>query len=127
MMMRILLKFDECNRKMWAFDSFQGLPPRTEHDGPFGEKAGKGAYGAGEDLFIRHLQVCDAYNTSVLNIRKGWFNETLPAAPIDKIAFLRLDGDLFISTWDGLNSLYHKVTSRAAAHLHIHTQIDFLF
>lgn len=27
---------------------------------------------------------------------QGWFNETLPAAPVERIAFLRLDGDLWV-------------------------------
>lgn len=32
---------------------------------------------------------------------QGWFNETLPAAPVERIAFLRLDGDLWVpsSAW----------------------------
>lgn len=38
------------------------------------------------------------------------FNETLPAAPIDKVAYLRLDGDLYVSTRDALEALYHKVS-----------------
>ena len=41
---------------------------------------------------------------------KGWFCDTLPSAPIDKIAVLRMDGDLYHSTMDALNNLYHKVT-----------------
>ena len=37
-----------------------------------------------------------------------WFNETLPAADIRRIAFLRLDGDLFSSTWDALQVGHYK-------------------
>jgi O-methyltransferase len=40
---------------------------------------------------------------------KGWFKDTLPSAPIEKLALLRLDGDLYESTRDALNALYHKV------------------
>jgi len=41
---------------------------------------------------------------------KGWFKDTLPSAPIEKIALLRLDGDLYESTIIPLNSLYDKVS-----------------
>jgi O-methyltransferase len=41
---------------------------------------------------------------------KGWFKDTLPAAPIEKLAVLRLDGDLYSSTWDALSSLYPKLS-----------------
>lgn len=41
---------------------------------------------------------------------KGWFCDTLPTAPIEKLAVLRLDGDLYESIMDGLNALYDKVS-----------------
>ena len=44
-----------------------------------------------------------------LRILEGWFHETLPTAGIKDISFLRLDGDLYASTMDGLVMLYHKV------------------
>ena len=40
---------------------------------------------------------------------KGWFSDTLPTAPIEKIAVLRLDGDMYASTMDALEPLYDKV------------------
>jgi hypothetical protein len=41
---------------------------------------------------------------------KGWFKDTLPTAPIDRLAILRMDGDLYESTKDALESLYDKVS-----------------
>lgn len=41
---------------------------------------------------------------------KGWFRDTLPAAPIARLAVLRLDGDHYESTMDALNSLYPKLS-----------------
>lgn len=41
---------------------------------------------------------------------KGWFEDTLPKAPIDRLAILRLDGDMYASTMDVLNALYYKVS-----------------
>jgi O-methyltransferase len=41
---------------------------------------------------------------------KGWFRDTLAAAPIDRLAILRLDGDLYESTIQALTALYDKVS-----------------
>jgi O-methyltransferase len=41
---------------------------------------------------------------------KGWFKDTLPTAPIERLAILRLDGDMYSSTMDTLVSLYPKLS-----------------
>jgi hypothetical protein len=41
---------------------------------------------------------------------KGWFSDTLPKAPIERLAILRLDGDMYGSTMDALNALYSKLS-----------------
>jgi hypothetical protein len=41
---------------------------------------------------------------------EGWFKDTLPTAPIERLAVLRLDGDLYESTIVALNALYDKVS-----------------
>jgi hypothetical protein len=40
----------------------------------------------------------------------GWFKDSLPEAPIDRLAVLRLDGDLYESTMDALENLYPKLS-----------------
>ena len=40
----------------------------------------------------------------------GWFRDTLPTAPIDRLALLRLDGDMYEATMDSLDNLYAKVS-----------------
>ncbi|MGH8399231.1 MAG: TylF/MycF/NovP-related O-methyltransferase, partial [Gammaproteobacteria bacterium] len=40
----------------------------------------------------------------------GWFKDTLPAAPIDSISVLRLDGDLYESTIQVLEALYPRLS-----------------
>ena len=42
-------------------------------------------------------------------ITKGWFKDTLHVSKVSKIAFLRLDGDLFESTWDAISALYDRL------------------
>ena len=41
---------------------------------------------------------------------EGWFRDTLPRAPIEKLAVMRLDGDLYESTMDGLTNLYDRLS-----------------
>jgi O-methyltransferase len=41
---------------------------------------------------------------------KGWFRDTLPTAPIGRLAVLRLDGDLYESTMEALIHLYPKLS-----------------
>ena len=41
---------------------------------------------------------------------EGLFKTTLPTAPVEKLAVLRLDGDMYESTMDGLINLYHKLS-----------------
>ena len=41
---------------------------------------------------------------------EGWFKDTLPSAPIEKLAILRADGDMYESTRDIFTNLYTKLT-----------------
>jgi O-methyltransferase len=41
---------------------------------------------------------------------KGWFKDTLPTAPIERLALLRSDCALYSSTMDALVSLYPKLS-----------------
>jgi len=40
----------------------------------------------------------------------GWFKDTLPAAPIEQLAVMRLDGDLYESTWQAIEALYPRLS-----------------
>eukprot|EP00929_Paragymnodinium_shiwhaense_P096956 TRINITY_DN58724_c0_g1_i1.p1 TRINITY_DN58724_c0_g1~~TRINITY_DN58724_c0_g1_i1.p1 ORF type:complete len:405 (-),score=107.70 TRINITY_DN58724_c0_g1_i1:40-1254(-) len=47
-----------------------------------------------------------------VHLVKGYFNDTLPkASDLTEIALLRMDGDLYWSTWDILENLYPKVVT----------------
>lgn len=41
---------------------------------------------------------------------RGWFANTLYKAPIDRLALLRMDGDVYESTIDALDALYPKLS-----------------
>ena len=110
--MRGLLKaYDVRDRRVWVADSFAGLPPP---DPRYARDQG--------DAHHTFPQLAVDLGTVQENFRKfdlldeqvvflpGWFADTLPAAPIDRLALLRLDGDMYGSTMDALLALYHKVS-----------------
>jgi Macrocin-O-methyltransferase (TylF) len=107
--MRAVLKAHAVtDRLVWAADSFEGLPvPKDKDDGADLSKV--------EELKVSLEEVqanfarFDLLDDQV-KFLKGWFADTLPTAPIDKIAVLRLDGDLYSSTMDALVSLYDRVS-----------------
>ena len=111
--------FEITGRKIWAADSFEGLPVPDEELFPLEYKAYKSA--AMSDKYYNHLAVglmevkrnFEAYGLLDDNIifLEGWFKDTLPTAPIEKISLLRLDGDYYDSTMDSLTNLYDKVSS----------------
>jgi len=101
------------DRIVWAADSFEGLPaPNVEkypddkgaewHLRPLTEVA--------EEYVRRNFERYGLLDDQV-RFLKGWFRDTLAIAPIDKLAVLRLDGDLYESTMDALVPLYPKLSS----------------
>ena len=98
------------NRTVWVADSFEGIPPPTlEQDSGLDLSKPTHPMLAIDLETVQNL--FDRYSLLDGQVRflKGWFKDTLPSAPIEKLALLRLDGDLYESTRDALNALYHKV------------------
>lgn len=104
------LRAHEMNRRVYVADSFEGLPvPSAKEDQ--GLDLSKERF---PELAVSMHTVREnfaAYGLDQPNVvfLKGWFKDTLPTAPVDMIALLRLDGDLYESTMDALNALYDKV------------------
>jgi hypothetical protein len=123
--MRALLDaLGDDERLVWACDSFQGLPPADEDRHPL-DAAWREGYTSGEttlaiDLVDQALMVSlDQVKANVarygllddrIRFVEGWFKDTLPTAPIDQVAILRLDGDLYESTIDALVPLEPKLS-----------------
>jgi O-methyltransferase len=111
--MRAILKAHRItDRRVWLADSFAGLPPPdVQH---FPQDAGQNLHTFPE-LAISLEQVQDHFRRYGLLddqvcFLKGWFKDTLAKAPIERIAVLRLDGDLYESTIQALDALYDKLT-----------------
>jgi hypothetical protein len=111
--MKALLKASDIdNRIVWVADSFEGLPEPDEE---------KYSADKGDMLHtIKELAISlETVKNNFLkyglldeNVKflKGWFKDTLPSAPIQKLSILRLDGDMYESTMDGLTNLYPKLS-----------------
>ena len=111
--MRAVLKaHGMTDRTVWAADSFEGLPvaDQTKHPYDFELKLHKAAaLAVSLEEVQRNFERYGLMDTQV-RFLKGWFSDTLPTAPIVRLAVLRLDGDHYESTMDALNSLYGKLS-----------------
>ncbi len=107
--MRALLKVHGVtDRTIWVADSFEGLPPPTSKtDGS--DLSGVDYLKVSLEKVKSNFERFDLLDNQV-QFLKGWFCDTLPKAPIDQLAILRLDGDLYSSTMDSLRNLYHRVS-----------------
>lgn len=115
-MQGILKAYEVRDRKVWVADSFEGLPVPDEKECPLEAKAHAGPV---MSKLFNHLAVgiedvqrnFEAYGLMDENVcfLKGWFKDTLPAAPIERLAVMRLDGDYYESTRDALHHLYHRL------------------
>lgn len=100
------------DRKVFVADSFRGLP---EPDAALNPADAGDIHHTFAELAISRETVAGNFRRYGLLdeqvvFLEGWFKDTLPTAPIDRLAVLRLDGDMYESTMDALNALYHKVS-----------------
>jgi hypothetical protein len=113
--MRAILKaHGVTDRTVWVADSFEGMPVAgadsrgTDHQmrlHEFNEVLGVPLKEVEENF--RRYDLLDQQ----VQFLPGWFAQTLPTAPIDRLALLRLDGDLYESTMDALTTLYPKLSA----------------
>jgi O-methyltransferase len=98
-------------RRVWVADSFAGLPPPDERY-PADEGDILHTYA---ELAIPQAEVRRRFaEYGLLDDRvvflEGFFEDTLATAPIEQLAVLRLDGDMYASTMVALEALYHKLS-----------------
>ncbi len=112
LMRAVLEAYADIERCVWVADSFEGLPEANAalYPADAGDthhtwsqlavsvdevKANFARYGLLDDR-VRFLP--------------GWFKDSLPVAPIERLAVLRIDGDMYESTIDPLRYLYPKLS-----------------
>jgi O-methyltransferase len=105
--------YGDDKRTIWAADSFRGFPSpdvtRYADDAKEDHWAREEGWVVSLDdvkkAFARYGLLDDRVRFLV-----GWFHETLPSAPIERLALMRLDADMYGSTMDALRFLYPKLS-----------------
>lgn len=95
-------------RKLFLFDSFEGLPPPAPEDG---EKA-RGFSGAcrGNRHSVELALRIAGVDRSRVHIVPGWFVDTFPFVSIGSIAMLTIDADWYHSVRLSLEKFYDAVS-----------------
>lgn len=104
--------YGDNSRQVWVADSFEGLP---KPDGRYRQDKGDRHWKKRDILGVSLDQVKANFSKYELlddrvHFLKGWFKDTLPVAPVERLAILRLDGDMYASTMDSLVNLYPKLS-----------------
>jgi O-methyltransferase len=110
-MRAFLMVHGDTSRRVWVADSFEGLPKPSERNAAdAGDALWQSDYLAvGLDQVKRNFEKYELLDERVIFL-KGFFAETMPAAPIEKLALMRLDGDMYESTMVVLQYLYSKLS-----------------
>jgi O-methyltransferase len=108
----VLKAWDDTARKVWVADSFQGLPApdAVRYPADAGDELHKqDQLAIGVDI-VRHNFERYGLLDDQVEFLVGWFKDTLPTAPIEKLAVMRLDGDMYESTIQAIEALYPKLS-----------------
>jgi O-methyltransferase len=111
LMKAILAAHGVVDRTVFVADSFEGLPKPDAllYPADAGDRHWEHA-----ELAVSLEQVRAGFaRFGLLDDRvrflKGWFKDTLPTAPIERLSVARLDGDMYESTMDAIEALYPKL------------------
>jgi hypothetical protein len=113
-MRALQVAYGEEQRRTWVADSFSGVPEPShavdrEHELHLSEPRHPwmaAGIGAVRDNFATYDLLSDR-----VCFLPGLFADTLPTAPVERLAILRIDGDLYSSTRDALTALYDRVSA----------------
>ena len=109
----VLQAYGDTSRVVWVADSFQGFPKVDTERYP-----ADGQEDWDADCFKIFAVPLEEVKTNFagygllderVRFLKGWFKDTLPNAPIERLALLRLDADMYSSTMEVLTILYSKL------------------
>ncbi|ABW11618.1 macrocin-O-methyltransferase [Parafrankia sp. EAN1pec] len=101
------------DRRVWLADSFQGIPDTGENGHPMDREMAphdsNDVLAVSQDMVRANFERYGLLDDQV-RFLPGWFRDTLPSAPVERLAVLRLDGDLYESTMDALENLYPRLS-----------------
>ena len=92
-------------KKLYVYDSFEGLPELSKWEEGTGWRAG--TLKSTEEILISNFT---QNNLPLPIIHKDWFKNVPQNKLPEKISFAFLDGDFYDSIYDSLNKIYDKVS-----------------
>jgi hypothetical protein len=111
-MRAILEAYGVTDRHVVVADSFAGLPApdatRYPADQLFGDRE-TGRFAVDEKTVRQNFAAYGLLDDQVEWVR-GWFGESLPSLRERSWSVIRLDGDLYQSTWECLENLYPRLS-----------------
>jgi len=108
-------------RRLFLFDSFEGLPEATADADKTAIHVRKGVWGAGTCKVLSQHELMERcareFDRSRIRIHAGWFSDTVSLLPDEtKIAMMHVDCDLYQSTLDALSPCFARgLVSEGAA------------
>jgi O-methyltransferase len=113
LMRAVLAALGDLERLVWVADSFRGLPrpDAARHPADAGDR-----HWTQTPLAVSLDEVRENFRRyGLLDERvrflPGWFEDTLPSAPIERLSVLRVDADMYGSTIVALDALYPKLSA----------------
>ncbi|GAA1295021.1 TylF/MycF/NovP-related O-methyltransferase [Saccharothrix xinjiangensis] len=102
------------DRTVWVADSFQGFPVTRPDDHALDVDMDLHQYNEAVDLptsmesVLENFRRYDLLDDQV-RFLPGWFADTMPTAPVERLAVMRLDGDSYGATTTVLDHLYARL------------------
>lgn len=103
-----LLLAKKSNKKLYVYDSFDGLPEKTKEDeSPLGHDFRRGELRSTKAQLIENFRKA---NLPLPTIKKAWFYEVEPHEVPTKISFAFLDGDFYKSIRASLSLIENNMS-----------------
>ena len=118
-----LIAHDDTDRRLWLYDTFEGMSEPTEDDVDFMGRAADRLLGEQDRLQsdsiwcfspleqVRSVMQETGYPESKVNFVQGKVEDTLPQTKPERIALLRLDTDWYESTRCELEHLFPRMVN----------------
>ena len=108
------------SKKLWVYDSFEGLPLRSKWEE--GTPWEPGTLKTDKETLIKNFTQNNLLPPDV--IVKSWFNDINDIDLPEKISFAFLDGDFYDSIYDSLIKIYDRVSEGGYIFLHDYKRSD---
>lgn len=117
-LMKTLVELNS-NKKLYVYDSFEGLPDLTKWEENSGWRAG--TLKTSEEVLISNFET---NGLPLPIIHKDWFSNVPQENIPEKISFAFLDGDFYNSIYDSLTKIYDKVVDGGYIFFHDYKRHD---